>query len=139
MRSLAAPILIGLVVAGAGCGSDKDIIGRYGPQAASLDVVVRPEGPGGPEVGNTIRCGRFGPGSPGSPECDELEGFTAADLAPTRPGRACAAIFGGPATATVRGAVLGVRVDTGFTLENSCEIERWRRNSVILGPPPRGR
>jgi hypothetical protein len=37
----------------------------------------------------------------------------------------------------VRGAVLGIHVDTRFSLENSCEIERWRRNSVILGPPPR--
>jgi hypothetical protein len=137
MKRAVAVILLG-VVASAGCGGAKDVIGRYGPQAASLDVVVRPEGPGGPETTNEVRCGRFGPGAPGSPECSELEGFTADALAPTRAGRACAAIFGGPATATVRGAVLGRRVDARFTLENSCEIERWRRNSVILGPPPRG-
>ena len=136
MRSITALIVLG-VLAGAGCGGDKDVIGRYGPQAASLDVVVRPDGPGGPAVTNEIRCGRFGPGSPGSPECEELEGFTAQDLAPTKPGTACAAVFGGPATATVRGAVLGIHVNTRFSLENSCEIERWRRNSVILGPPPR--
>jgi hypothetical protein len=136
MRAIAAAILLG-VVAIVGCGGAKDVIGRYGPQAASLDVVVRPDGPGGPEVSNNIRCARFGPGAPGSPECGELEGFTAEDLAPTKAGTACAAVFGGPAMATVRGAVLGIRVDTRFSLENSCEIERWRRNSVILGPPPR--
>ena len=136
MRSITVLLLLG-VVASAGCGGAKDVIGRYGPQAASLDVVVRPEGPAGPEISNEIRCARFGPGSPGSPECEDLEGFTAQDLAPTEPGTACAAIFGGPATASVRGAVLGIRVDARFTLENSCEIERWRRNSVIIGPPPR--
>jgi hypothetical protein len=137
MKVIAALLLLG-VVAGAGCGSDKDVIGRYGPQAANLDVVVRPDGPGGPELTNNIRCGRFGPGAPGSAECAELAGFTARDLAPTPAGRACAAIYGGPATATVRGAVLGQRVAARFTLENSCEIGRWRRNVAILGPPPRG-
>jgi hypothetical protein len=136
MRSITALIVLG-VLAGAGCGGDKDVIGRYGPQAASLDVVVRPDGPGGPAITNEIRCGRFGPGAPGSSECSELEGFSASDLAPTPADQACAAIFGGPATATVRGAVLGKRVAARFTLENSCEIERWRRNSAILGPPPR--
>lgn len=136
MRGIAVLILLG-VVAGAGCGGAKDVIGRYGPQAASLEVVVRPDGPGGPELRSTIQCARFGPGAPGSPECSELEGFSARALAPTRPGTACAAVFGGPATATVRGAVLGRDVDARFTLTNSCEIERWRRNSALLGPPPR--
>ena len=137
MRSLVAVILLG-VVASAGCeGTKNDVIGRYGPQAANLDVVVRPDGPGGPEIDNNIRCARFGPGAPGSPECSELEGFTAEALAPTKAGTACAAVFGGPATATVRGAVLGRRVAARFSLENSCEIERWRRNSAILGAPPR--
>jgi hypothetical protein len=137
MRRIVGVILLG-VVASAGCeGTKDDVIGRYGPQAANLDVVVRPEGADGPEIANNIRCGSFGPGAPGSPECSELEGFTAEALAPTRAGTACAAIFGGPATATVRGAVLGRRVAARFTLGNSCEIERWRRNSAILGPPPR--
>jgi hypothetical protein len=138
MKAVVAVILLG-VVASAGCsGTKDDVIGRYGPQAANLDVVVRPEGSGGPEMINTIRCARFGAGAPGSPECSDLEGFTAEALAPTSAGTACAAIFGGPATATVRGAVLGKRVAARFSLENSCEIDRWERNSAILGPPPRG-
>jgi hypothetical protein len=136
MRSIAALVLLA-AVASAGCGEDKDGTGRYGPQAANLDVVVRPDGPGGPERSNTIQCARFGPGAPGSPECGDLEGFTARDLAPTEPGTACAAVFGGPATASVRGAVLGRQVDARFTLTDSCEIDRWRRNSVLLGDPPR--
>jgi hypothetical protein len=37
----------------------------------------------------------------------------------------------------VRGAVLGRQVDARFTLANSCEIERWQRNSALLGDPPR--
>ena len=108
-----------------------------GPRRRAWTSWSGPTGRAGPQITNEIRCARFGPGSPGSPECEELEGFTAQDLAPTKPGTACAAIFGGPATATVRGAVLGIHVDARFSLENSCEIERWRRNSVILGPPPR--
>ena len=138
MRFIAALALLAAVSADAGCGGDKDVIGRYGPQAASLTIVVRPEGPGGPAERNTIGCGRFGPGAPGSPECSRLEGFDASALAPTPPATACAAIFGGPAVATVRGAVMGQDVNARFTLADSCEIERWRRNSVLLGDPPRG-
>jgi hypothetical protein len=136
MRSIAALVVLG-VLASAGCGEDRDLTGRYGPQAANLDVVVRPEGPGGPELRKTIQCARIGPGALGSPECSELGGLEARDLAPTEPGTACAAVFGGPATATVSGAVLGRQVDARFALTNSCEIERWQRNSVILGAPPR--
>jgi hypothetical protein len=136
MRNIAALVVLA-VLAGAGCGGDKDVLGRYGPQAANLEVVVRPEGPGGPALRDTIQCARFGPGALGSPACSELGGFDARALAPTEPGTACAAVFGGPATATVRGAVMGRQVDARFTLTNSCEIERWQRNSVILGPPPR--
>lgn len=138
MKGVVGVILLG-VIASVGCdGTKDDVIGRYGPQAANLEVVVRPEGAGGPEITNTIRCARFGPGAPGSPECSDLEGLTAEALAPTRADTACAAIFGGPATATVRGVVLGKRVAARFDLANSCEVERWRRNSAILGPPPRG-
>jgi hypothetical protein len=136
MRRIAALVVL-VVLASAGCGGDQEVLGRYGPQAANLDIVVRPEGPGGPELRNTIQCARFGPGAPGSPECSELEGFTTRALAPTEPDTACAAVFGGPATATVRGAVLGRQVDARFTLANSCEIERWQRNSALLGDPPR--
>ena len=136
MKLLAALALLAVWV-GAGCGGDKDVIGRYGPQAANLMVVVRPDGPGGPALRNTIQCARFGPGAPGSPECSSLEGLEARALAPTEPGTACAAIFGGPAVATVRGAVLGRDVDARFTLTDSCEIARWQRNSVLLGDPPR--
>ena len=100
--------------------------------------MVRPDGPGGPALRNTIQCARFGPGAPGSPECSRLEGLDgAARSLPRAPATACAAIFGGPAVATVRGAVLGRDVDARFTLADSCEIERWQRNSVLLGDPPR--
>jgi hypothetical protein len=135
MRIVSALILLG-VAAGAGCGTGKDGIGRYGPQAASLEVVVRPEGPGGPASRTTIRCARLGPGAPGSPECADLDGLTARRLAPTPAARACAAIFGGPATAVVRGVIEGVDIDARFTLTNSCEIQRWRRNSALVGRPP---
>jgi hypothetical protein len=32
---------------------------------------------------------------------------------------------------------MGVDVHARFSLTDSCEIERWRRNSVLLGDPPR--
>ena len=124
-------------LAAAGCGGDKEATGRTGPAAARLEVTVREKGPGTPARRSTIECARLGPGSAGSPECERLGGLTASDLAPVPRTTACAEIFGGPAVATVRGTIAGRRIDARFSLSDSCEIERWRRNRTLLGPPPR--
>ena len=49
---------------------------------------------------------------------------------------ACTQIYGGPASASVRGTLLGEQVDAQFKLTNGCEIERWDRNRVLLDDAP---
>jgi prephenate dehydratase len=51
---------------------------------------------------------------------------------------ACTQIYGGPATARVRGTLHGKQVDASFELTNGCEIERWDRNRVLLDDAPAG-
>lgn len=139
MRLLAAAVVLTLTMAAAACGGDKQVVGRFGSQAAELEVVVRPDGRAGPAKRNVIRCGRLGPDSAGSPECSELGDLDTEDLAPVAPDTACAQVYGGPATATVRGTLAGERVNARFSLTDSCEIERWRLGRALLGDPPRRR
>ena len=136
MRILLAAATLGALAA-AGCGDDDGGgTGRVGPAAANLEVVVRPGGPGTPARRTAIECAGLGPGSAGDPVCERLGGLTASDLEPTPATTACAARFGGPAVATVRGTIEGRRVNARFSLRDSCEIARWRRNSELLGGPP---
>jgi hypothetical protein len=51
---------------------------------------------------------------------------------------ACTQVYGGPATARVRGELNGKSVDARFALINGCEIERWDRNRVLLDDAPAG-
>ena len=51
--------------------------------------------------------------------------------------RPCLDIWGGPATADIRGFVDGHRVRLHLTRSNSCEIARWTQLRVLLGPPTR--
>lgn len=46
----------------------------------------------------------------------------------------CTQQYGGPQTATVRGTVDGVPVDTWFARRDGCEISRWNAAGSILGP-----
>lgn len=105
----------------AGCGgAEREASSVAGP---GLTVTVRPEGDGGPSETSSVAC-------PGEPGCD-------VPLEPTPPDIACAEIYGGPATAKVTGVLQGRPVDAGFTLSNSCEIDRWRKASALLGDPPK--
>jgi hypothetical protein len=123
---IAAPLCALALVAAAGCGGDDDA-GDAGDTGADLRVTVHPKGPGGPARERTVSC-------EGGGGC----GVRAEDLAPVPSDTACAQIYGGPATATVTGTLRGERVSARFNLTDSCEIERWRRASVLLGPPPGG-
>lgn len=48
------------------------------------------------------------------------------------PERACTAIYGGPATATVRGTYEDDLVNASFNQTNGCEIGRWKQMVPIL-------
>lgn len=108
-----------LALAGCGESAEREATSVAGP---GLTVTVRPEGPDGPEETKRVAC-------PGQPGCD-------VPLEPTPPTTACTEIYGGPATAKVTGVLEGRPVDAEFSLNNGCEIDRWRKASALLGEPP---
>jgi hypothetical protein len=138
MRHFPAVLCV-LALLVAGCGGDD---GDEGPpsapkRAADLVVTVRPTGPNGPARTRRVRCERLGPRA-GDAACRRLAGLTAEQLAPVPAGTACTQIYGGPATARVRGELRGQQVDARFALSDGCQIERWDRNRVLLDDAPPG-
>jgi hypothetical protein len=108
----------GLLLVAGGCGGDDS------PRASGAELVVTvwPSGPGGPARRQRVTC-------PGDPGC---RGLSRARLAPVAPDVACTQIYGGPATARVRGTLHGKAVDTRLNRTNGCEIARWERNAALL-------
>lgn len=120
-----------LALLAASCGDDGGE-GASAPASgpgADLTVTVRPEGDEGPVRRRRIECERLGEGSA---VCRRLAGLTPARFAPVSPQTACTEIYGGPAVASVRGELLGERVDARFDRTNGCEINRWDRNRALL-------
>ena len=115
----------GLLLAAGGCGGDDE--SADAPAAADLVVTVWPSGPDGPARHHPVRCQRLGEGQAA---CLHL---SRARLAPVAPNVACTEIYGGPATARVRGTLAGKHVDARFERTNGCEIARWERNAALLG------
>jgi hypothetical protein len=130
----AAVCLVALVAAGCGGGDDATDDPAAAP-AVDLTVTLRPEGPDGPARQRQIRCEQVGPNA-GTAVCRGLAGLTPAQLKPVPANVACTQIYGGPASASVRGTLLGKQVDAQFKLTNGCEIERWDRNRVLLDDAP---
>lgn len=128
MRAVAA---LGLCLLVASCGADDDADRQASArEGASLTVTVRPQGEDGPSKTRRVECERLGAGSS---DCRRLGSVTARRLAPVPPETACAQIYGGPATARVRGTLRGREVEAEFSRVNGCEIERWERNRALLG------
>src|SRR5687768_5363948 len=121
---------VALAVGLAACGEDGESE-QVRELEADLAVTVRPEGPEGPVRRSRIECERLGPRADNAP-CRLLAGLRPQQLAPVPAGTACTQIYGGPATARVRGELLGRRVDARFELSDGCQIERWDRNRVLL-------
>ena len=132
---VAAACLLALAAAGCGGGDEEDK--PAASLAADLTVTVHPRGPDGPAHQRRIRCEELGPKAD-TAACKRLAGLTAAQLKPVPNDVACTEIYGGPATARVRGELAGKRVDARFSLTNGCEIERWDRNRVLLDDAPAG-
>ena len=125
MRQL---LLAGLgVVALAGCGAAERQQSSTSASASDrVEVVVRPDGAQGQELRKTVNCSSV------TAQCRKLR---TADFSPVG-ASACAQVYGGAATATVQGKAGGRAVDAEFTLANSCEIDRWRTFTWLLGDPP---
>jgi len=120
--------LVALLLAACGGEEDEPVVA----DEADLTVTVRPEGPDGPPETRRIQCGELGQGATSS-DCRRLASVTLKQLEPVPRLTACTEIYGGPATARVRGTLRGERVDARFDRTNGCEIERWDRNRALLG------
>jgi hypothetical protein len=107
-----------MVVSGCGGDDDEPASGR----TADLTVIVWPRGPDGPSQRHRVVC-------PGAHACRTLN---RAQLRPVPPDVACTEIYGGPATARVRGTLNGKQVDARLNRTNGCEIARWNRNAALL-------
>jgi hypothetical protein len=110
----------GLVLVAGGCGGDDSSGG--GGRSADLVVTVWPQGPDGASRKHHVTC-------PGDAAC---RGLSAARLRPTPADVACTQIYGGPATARVRGTLDGKPVNARLDRTNGCEIARWERNAALL-------
>jgi hypothetical protein len=136
VRSSRLALALAALLASCGSGEDPLAPGAGDALGADLRVTVRPEGPDGPERVRRIECGRLGEDAI-DPRCRAVGRLAPMDLDPVPRRTACAQVYGGPATARVSGELRGVRVSASFALTDSCEIDRWRRNAALLGPPPR--
>jgi hypothetical protein len=136
MRSGKLAIALSVLVASCG-GSEEDppAPGAREVQVLDVRVTVTPQGPGGPEQTRRIECAQLGEDAV-EPRCRELGGLEPQELDPVPRRSACTQIYGGPATARVSGQLRGARVSALFDLTDGCEIDRWRRNAALLGPPP---
>jgi len=109
----------GLLLAAGGCGGDDSSSDK---RTTDLVVTVWPQGPDGPARKHHVAC-------PGDQACRTL---SAAKLRPVPANVACTEIYGGPATARVRGTLDGKPVDVRLDRTNGCEISRWQRNAALL-------
>ncbi len=127
---LAAPLLLVVVVALAGCGSDEPNPSAPGDdQLAQLVITVDDDGEGGaPARELELNCAE----PTDSTACGAVAGVSARDLAPTPSDTACTQLFGGPETATVKGQIRGEDVNATFSRSDGCEIERWKRVEPLL-------
>jgi hypothetical protein len=124
---LAPALALPLVLAGAAGAANGD---------TSLRATVWPKGEGaGGRVARTLRCDPPG-GSVARPAvaCRAVERAGRAGFRAIPPDAACTEIYGGPAVAIVTGRLDGRPVWARFTRENGCQIERWQRLVLLLGP-----
>jgi hypothetical protein len=135
MRPIGAAATAGaLAVLVAACGERGEPTGEPPPGGTRLVVTVSPDGSGGTPDVREIKCPPVARRLP----CQRLEDVDVEDFAPVRAAVRCTAVYGGPATASVRGRVRGRRVDARFSLRNGCEIARWERFAWLLGDRPAG-
>ena len=140
------PALISIVAIAAGCGAQGGGTSPGAPgespftrsaASAMLEISVR-DGRGEASEA-TVRC------SPGSDRltgylrleqaadlCRRLGELTAPLTSPPPRGRACAEVYGGPATARIRGRLEDRPVDRRLARTDACEIAEWNRLDSLL-------
>jgi hypothetical protein len=124
--------VVGDVATDAGTGVATDML-------ADLTVVYDP-GDGTDQETFGLRCAAQGTvieADHPAPD-DACAGLATADdpFAEVPQDSACTMIFGGPDTAVVTGTYRDGPVDTTFSLQNGCEIQRWRDAAILTGIGP---
>jgi hypothetical protein len=111
-----------------GCGGDDESTAEPAAET-DLRISLDLDGPGGkaPREAEVV-CE---PGTDTGP-CSRVAELEAADLAPVPPTQPCTEIYGGPATATIVGALHGEPVNASLSRQNGCEIERYERVAPLL-------
>jgi hypothetical protein len=127
-----ALVLVAVALAAvSACGSDTSSDGptddSTGDAATSLTIVVTPDNGADPST-YRLTCDPAGGDHPQPSEaCDALAAAGAGVFEAVPADTSCAAVFGGPQTATVTGTYDGKDVDASFSRKDSCEIERWEK------------
>jgi hypothetical protein len=118
----------------AACGGE----GTPDKRATELEITVWPSGRSGDQHEATLGCSPAG-GSLGSAEeaCRRLERMDRPFLRPDDQA-VCTEIYGGPATAEIRGTFDGAQVDTTFARTDGCEIALWDRHQFLFPVRPAG-
>jgi hypothetical protein len=106
-----------------------------GPGASSLTVAVSDTGNGNDGT-YELRCGPAGGTHPepaaSCAKLDDIEQQGRDPFAPVPKDELCTMQYGGPATAHITGTWHGRRVDARYSLDNGCQIARWRGLSPVL-------
>jgi hypothetical protein len=96
--------------------------------STSLQITVWPNGQGhAPRRTYTLTCAPVGGTLPHpASACAQLTALKD-PFAPTPPATPCTQIYGGPQEALVVGRFRGVKVHARFSMNDGCEIARWKR------------
>lgn len=135
LSRILATMAVGVPWSLVACGDDSPTPADDEPPTR-LVVEVHPRGPDEPARRRTVvDCTD---GMRESVTCQRLERLRTDAFAPVTRDRVCTQVYGGPATAVVRGKLRGRAVVGRFSLKNGCEIDRWERFAWLIGEPPRG-
>lgn len=99
---------------------------------ATLEISVWARGTDGPVRTWTLRCPPAGTQPAAARACSRLDALGADAFKPVPHGVACAQLYGGPEVAEVRGTFRGRRIQTRFSREDACRIERWDRHAFLF-------
>ena len=124
-------LLLVLAVVLAACGGGGNTTHEA---TTNLTITYWPDGKGkGPQQHFNLSCDPA-VGNVADPivACADLKGSARAALDPTPLSAMCTELYGGPAEATIVGAVDGDAVNARLSRSNGCEIGRWQELSALL-------
>jgi Subtilisin inhibitor-like len=133
LGSLARAAALLLLLTAVGCGAGDDEAGDATATGTSVEVTFWPEGRAGRELPRVVlECEPAGGSHPRPDEaCAAL--FAEEDaLQPVPDDVACTQIYGGAEEGRIAGTLRGAAIDSLFSRNNGCEIDRWDRLAPVL-------